>query len=118
MRLAETSLQLEVSAPDPMPVLSAATEVAVYRIVTEAIHNIIKHTQATTCTTTLPSEAAHLILTIADDGQGIAANQLSGIGIQSMRERAAELGGTFVIQPAEPAGTCIEVRLPWRNEDG
>jgi signal transduction histidine kinase len=108
----ETSLPLNVIAPEPMPVLSAATEVAVYRIVTEAVHNVSKHAQATTCTITLTFEAAHLILTIADDGQGIAANQLRGIGIQSMRDRAAELGGTFVIQPAEPTGTCIEVRLP------
>lgn len=119
MRLAEeTSLQLKVIAPNPMPVLSAATEVAVYRIVTEAIHNVIKHAQATTCTITLTFEAAHLILTIADDGQGVGVNQLRGIGIQSMRDRAAELGGTFAIQSAEPAGTCIEVRLPWRNDDG
>ena len=118
VHLAETPLQLDVIAPDPMPLLSAATEVAVYRIVTEAIHNIVKHTKATTCTITLTFGTENMILTILDNGQGIATNHLSGIGIQSMRERAAELGGTFAIQPAESVGTCIEVRLPWRNENG
>ncbi len=118
MPLAEAPLQLDVIAPDPMPTLSAATEVAVYRIATEAIHNVVKHAQATTCTISFAIEAETLILTIVDDGQGISAGNFTGIGIQSMRERAAELGGTFALQPAEPLGTCIEVRLPWRDNNG
>jgi len=118
MPLAEAPLQLDVIASDPMPTLSAATEVAIYRISTEAIHNVVKHTQATTCTINIAIEAETLILTIVDDGQGIPAGSPNGIGTQSMRERAAELGGTFAIQPAEPLGTCIEVRLPWRDDNG
>lgn len=118
MPLAEAPLQLNVVAPDLMPTLSAATEVAIYRIATEAIHNVVKHAQATTCTISIAIEAETLTLTIADDGQGISGGNPNGIGTQSMRERAAELGGTFTIQPAEPPGTCIEVRLPWRNDNG
>lgn len=118
MPLAEAPLQLDVIAPDPMPTLSAATEVAIYRIATEAIHNVVKHAHATTCTIGIAIEAETLILTIVDDGQGIPAVNPNGVGTQSMRERAAELGGTFAIQPAEPLGTCIEVRLPWRDDNG
>lgn len=118
VRLAGGSLQLDVMAPDPMPTLSAATEVAIYRIAIEAIHNVVKHAQATTCTIRIAIEAETLILTIVDDGQGLPAGNPNGIGTQSMRERAAELGGTFAIQPAEPVGTCLEVRLPWRDENG
>ena len=118
MPLAEAPLQLEVIAPDPMPTLSAAMEVAIYRIATEAIHNVVKHAQATTCTVRIAIEAETLTLTIVDDGQGISAGNPNGIGTQSMVERATELGGTFAIQPAEPHGTCIEVRLPWRDENG
>lgn len=118
MPLAGAPLQLDIVAPDPMPTLSAATEVAIYRIATEAIHNVVKHAQATTCTINIAIEAETLILTIVDDGQGISASNPNGIGTQSMRERAAELGGTFAIQPAQPLGTCIEVRLPWRDDNG
>ena len=118
MPLADAPLQLDVIAPDPMPTLSAATEVAIYRIATEAIHNVVKHAHATTCTISIAIEAETLILTIVDDGQGISAGNPNGIGTQSMSNRAAELGGTFTIQPAEPLGTCIEVRLPWRDKNG
>lgn len=118
MPLAEAPLQLDVVAPDPMPTLSAATEVAIYRIATEAIHNVVKHAHATTCTISIAIETETLTLTIVDDGQGILVDNPNGIGTQSMRERAAELGGTFAIQPAKPLGTCIEVRLPWRDDNG
>lgn len=118
MRLTVSSLRLEVAAPDPMPELSAATEVAIYRIATEAVHNVVRHANATNCTIGITIDADTLILTITDDGQGIPAGHQSGIGTQSMRERAAELGGTFSVRPAEPSGTRIKVRLPWRDDNG
>lgn len=118
MPLADIALQLDIIAPDPMPPLSAATEVAIYRIATEAVHNVVKHAHATTCTISLAIEAETLILNITDDGQGLPTRNPNGIGTQSMRDRAAELGGDFAIQPAEPRGTCIEVRLPWRDDNG
>ena len=118
MRLTGSSLRLEVAAPDPMPELSAATEVAIYRIATEAVHNVIKHANATTCTIGITIDADTLTLTITDDGQGISTDHHNGIGTQSMRERAAELGGTFAIQSSDSNGTRIEVRLPWRDDNG
>jgi len=118
MKLTGSSLRLEVAAPDPMPELSAATEVAIYRIATEAVHNVVKHADAATCTIGITIDTDTLTLTITDDGQGIPAGHQSGIGTQSMRERAAELGGTFSVRPAEPNGTRIKVRLPWRDDNG
>jgi signal transduction histidine kinase len=118
MRLTASSLRLEVAAPDPMPELSAATEVAIYRIATEAVHNVIRHANATTCTIGITIDTDTLTLTITDDGQGIPASHHNGIGTQSMRERAAELGGTFSVRAADPNGTRIEVRLPWRDDNG
>jgi signal transduction histidine kinase len=118
MRLAGASLQLDVIAPDPLPTLSAAMEVAIYRIATEAMHNVVKHANATTCTISITVDTKTLTLTITDDGYGISAVNRNGIGTQSMRERAAELGGTFAVQPAEPLGTRIEVRLPWSDDNG
>jgi signal transduction histidine kinase len=112
IKLPAPSFRLEVIAPKPMPALPAATEVAVYRIASEAIHNVVKHAQATCCLAAIEVEASALILRVSDDGQGPAASYTGGIGLQSMQERAAELGGTFSIQANEDNGTCLEVRLP------
>ena len=113
--LLDDHLQLELDVPDPMPPLSAATEVALYRIVTEAVHNVAKHADATVCAIRITLDPGALSLTITDNGRGLPAGYSSGIGHESMAERAAELGGTFSLLPAAPSGTCIEVRLPWRD---
>jgi two-component system, NarL family, sensor kinase len=112
IKLPGSVLRLEVTAPDPMPALPAATEVAVYRIASEAIHNVVKHAQATCCMVSIDVQAQTLVLSVSDDGQVPAVSQTSGIGLQSMQERAAELGGTFVLHAEENGGTRVEVRLP------
>jgi two-component system NarL family sensor kinase len=111
----DSDLQLKLDAPDPLPPISAATEVAIFRIVTEALHNVAKHAEATICVVSLATDPEVLVLTITDNGRGMPTDYSNGVGLHSMRERAAELGGTFSIQPANPSGTCIEVRLPWRD---
>jgi signal transduction histidine kinase len=112
IKLPGSALRLEVVAPEPMPPLPAATEVAVYRIASEAIHNVVKHAQAACCKVVIDVEAATLVLNVSDDGQSPAISPPSGIGLQSMQERAAELGGTFSIHAGEGGGTRVEVRLP------
>lgn len=112
IKLPTSSIRLEVTAPQPMPKLTAATEVAIYRIASEAIHNVVKHAQATCCTIVLEMEEESITLSVTDDGKSPAVNYANGIGMQSMQERAAELGGTFSIQAHDDGGTQIEVRLP------
>jgi signal transduction histidine kinase len=98
--------------------LHAAIEVAAYRIVQEAITNAVKHSEGTYCRITLETEESHLIIMITDDGIGLAENRRNGIGLQSMRERAEEVGGQFFIKNGLDYGTTIEVRLPlWKGED-
>lgn len=111
-KLTDSPLQLEVIAPEPMPHLSAAVEVAVYRIAGEAIHNVVKHAEATICVVEIQVETGRLTLSVTDDGHTLPAGHTTGIGLHSMQERAAELGGTFSIQPAKAGGTCIVVHLP------
>jgi two-component system NarL family sensor kinase len=111
-KLGDSPLQLDVVAPEPMPRLSAAVEVAVYRIAGEAIHNVIKHAGATTCVVDIQVDTETLTLRVTDDGDYLSADQTTGVGLQSMQERAAELGGTFSIQPIQTSGTCIAVYLP------
>jgi signal transduction histidine kinase len=115
-KLGDSPTRLEVIAPEPMPRLSAAVEVAVYRIASEAIHNVVKHARATTCVVELQVETGQLTLRVTDDGYSLPAGHTTGIGLHSMQERAAELGGTFSIQPAKAGGTCIVVHLPLEAE--
>jgi signal transduction histidine kinase len=91
--------------------LPAAVEVAIYRIVEEALTNIARHAAARRVTVTLAIGAA-VELAIADDGQGLPARREPGVGVHSMRERSEELGGAFAIGPAAGGGTRVDVTIP------
>ena len=108
---AATSVAVEVHAPPTIPQLPAAVEVAAYRIATEAITNVLRHAEARHCTVHLRLDNA-LELEVTDDGRGMTDPGRTGFGLHSMRERAAELGGTCVIEPGPGAGTRVFVRLP------
>jgi signal transduction histidine kinase len=86
-------------------------EVACYRIVQEAVTNVVRHAKAATCTVHL-SVGESLCLEITDDGVGLPQATRAGVGLTSMRERATELGGTCVIASPPTGGTHVSVRLP------
>ena len=106
---------LTLDLPEPMPRLSAAIEVALYRIATEAVHNVARHARATGCIVRLETPPGAILLTIRDDGLGLPSDAGGGIGLTSMRERAAELGGTLSIAAAPEGGTHVSARIPWRQ---
>ena len=106
------TLQTAVQLPATRLALSAAMEVAVYRIVQEALTNISKHAHAHTATVTLEVEDDRLILSICDDGVGLPSQPEMGMGLHSMRERAEELGGTLTVRPNTPTGSCIFAHFP------
>jgi signal transduction histidine kinase len=112
--MAET-LEIKVEAPENLPPLPAAIEVAAYRIVQEALTNVVQHSKASTCFVQLALED-ELNLKISDDGIGIGDVQKTGIGLHSMQERAEELGGRFAILPGPQGGTLVWVRLPILQE--
>jgi signal transduction histidine kinase len=103
---------ISVDLPDGLAGLPAAVEVAAYRIVTEALTNVIRHAAARTCQVRLRLERGTLAIVVEDDGRGISAEANPGVGLQSMRERAAELGGTFAAAAAPGGGTRVEALLP------
>lgn len=98
--------------PQTLPALPAAVEVAAYRIVLEALHNVSSHAGASRCTVWLRCESAALRLEITDDGSGIPANHDLGVGLASMRERAAELGGSCTFESPPGGGTSVRAVLP------
>ncbi|MBA2248216.1 MAG: sensor histidine kinase [Chloroflexia bacterium] len=96
--------------------LPAAVEVAIYRITEEALTNISRHAAARSATVVLDIAVA-VRLEITDDGRGIAPESRVGVGVQSMRERTEELGGTYEIGTRDSAGTRIVVTIPLPNPD-
>jgi signal transduction histidine kinase len=108
------ALRIAIDGPEYLPPLPAAVEVAAYRIVLEALSNVVRHAEARRCTVRLALDqvAGALNLEVEDDGRGIARSSGTGVGLSSMRERAAELGGTLAIEEVSPSGTRIVARLP------
>jgi two-component system NarL family sensor kinase len=105
---------VRLGAPDRLPDLGAATEVAALRIALEAVHNVRRHARATTCRVDLDVDGADLVLTVTDDGVGIGAGAVPHVGLESMRERTAEVGGDLRIESAAGGGTTVRARLPVR----
>lgn len=111
-RLRSSAIQCHLHLPDPMPPMSAAAEVAIYRIVQEAVANVIRHAQANSCRVTLQVEEGGVTVEVADDGIGITHGAPEGVGMRSMRERASELGGSCSVTGTPGAGTRVRVSLP------
>jgi signal transduction histidine kinase len=104
-------LSVRVEEGGEIPKLPAAVEVAAYRIVCEALTNASKHSQAAECIVQLTFDGG-LQIDILDNGVGLPAGAHSGVGMFSMRERAAELGGTFAVQSKPGSGVHITAHLP------
>jgi len=87
---------------------------ALYRIAQEALHNTVKHAQAECVELRLEQDAGELLLEVRDDGEGFdAAGTFPGhLGLKSMRERIARLGGTLRIESAPGEGTRICAKIP------
>jgi signal transduction histidine kinase len=112
-RSAPGHLTITLDAPDSLPSLPAAVEVAAYRIAQEGLTNVVRHAEASTCLIRLVvAGAGGLCLEIVDDGRGLPPVRSLGVGLLSMRERAEELGGDCVIGPAPGGGTQVSARLP------
>jgi signal transduction histidine kinase len=106
----DAGLDLTVTA-GPLPPLSAATEVAAYRIGAEALLNVSRHAGETRTELTLSASDDELVLRVVDHGRG-AGGAAAGVGTLAMRERAAELGGTLTSTATAGGGTTVEARLP------
>ena len=112
-------VRITFDAPESLPPLPAAVEVAVYRIVQEALTNVIRHADAQNCYIDLglDESGCFLCLEIRDDGKGLDLKRRAGVGLNSMRERAEELGGSFTITSIPTGGTHLTVQLPCRVSD-
>ncbi len=104
-----TPLRVELVATD-LPSVPAAVEVATYRIVGEALTNAARHSGSTQARVSLRVADGSLLVEIQDGGAGSCEWQ-AGVGLASMRERAAELGGSLTAR-AGARGGCVHAVLP------
>jgi signal transduction histidine kinase len=107
-------LTIDVSGKEPTAPLPAAVETAAYRIVVEAVTNAVRHSGGTRCTVSVSVSDA-LELSVRDNGRGLDPDRTPGVGLRSMQERAAEVGGTLSVRSTTD-GTVVFARLPWRWE--
>jgi signal transduction histidine kinase len=102
---------------DELPPLPDEVTYGLYRIAQEALNNILKHAEAEAVTVTIRSDGEHVSLEVADDGQGFdldEAREGGGMGLVSMGERAAQLGGELTIDSTMGQGTKVKVSLRTR----
>lgn len=106
--LTETELGAE-------PALPLEAKYMLYRIAQEALHNIVKHAAATTVTLRLQQRDGELVLEVCDDGKGFdPTGAFPGhLGLRSIHERTAQLGGHCTIESALASGTCLCVCIPY-----
>ncbi|MGQ9572055.1 MAG: GAF domain-containing sensor histidine kinase [Dehalococcoidia bacterium] len=115
--LAKADIEAVVKADRLDDRLPLKMEIALYRIVQEAISNVIKHSYARRCTLTLTSADKAVELVIADDGKGFDPEKIGRageehLGIVGMQERVRSLDGQLTIQSRPREGTRIEIRIP------
>jgi signal transduction histidine kinase len=110
---AETGIAVDLAARLGGEELSGEAATVLYRIVQEALTNVVKHAAAHRVSILLTRKNAHVIAVIEDDGLGFDPEAESpGSGIDSMRERVQLLGGRFRIESGEGSGTTLVVEVP------
>jgi two-component system sensor histidine kinase UhpB len=107
-------IKARLELPEELAPLDHDIEVALYRSVQEALHNIAKHSQARNFAVRLQASGSRVIVEIEDDGVGLLTRSPHerGFGLTGMRERAAALGGSMTIHSRRGKGTLIRIVLP------
>src|SRR5205823_5584944 len=106
----DVTTTIEVSEPRPNP----EVETVIYRVVQEALTNIVKYAEARSVAVSLVASDDAYVLTVVDDGSGfdIDAALETGLGIRGMRERADLVGGRLDVDSRPGAGTTVVLEIP------
>jgi signal transduction histidine kinase len=107
-------IKVHLELPENIAAVDHDIEVALYRSVQEAFHNIVKHSQAQNLSAKLETAGGKVLLDIEDDGVGLPGRNAHerGFGLTGMRERAVALGGSMIAHSRRGRGTHIRIVLP------
>ncbi|MFE8700263.1 histidine kinase [Cytobacillus sp. FJAT-54145] len=110
---AKTNLDFQASI-DEIEHVTKATEEHLFRIIQEALSNILRHADASKVKVTLTEMENYIYLFISDNGKGFdpQIERIASYGLKTMRERCEEIGGIFKIRSKEKEGTYIDIRIP------
>jgi signal transduction histidine kinase len=104
-------VDITVEAAASLPGIDAAVEAAAYRIAVEAMTNVVRHAHASHCHVRITGNGM-LVIDVTDDGVGFADGRGAGVGMTSMRERCAELGGSLTVDRTADGWTVVRAVLP------
>jgi signal transduction histidine kinase len=109
-----TGMKASLEIPEKWSSSDHDVDVALYRSVQEALHNVAKHSQASKFSVRLEVAAHKVTLQVEDDGVGFSRRSahVRGFGLTGMRERAAALGGSMKVRSERGKGTSIQIQLP------
>ena len=110
---ARSQIPCLVEVPEHVPQLSDAKAIGLFRVLQEALTNVLRHAQAHTVEIQLWVEDGQLCLRVSDDGQGfdVAALRTQSFGLVGMRERVLMLGGSLALDSTPGEGTTLSVRV-------
>jgi two-component system sensor histidine kinase UhpB len=110
----QSEIRVRSSLPVRLPTLTPEGELAIYRIVQEALTNAARHADARQIDLTVALEDDQLTVSVADDGVGLPASTAERAGLRGMRERALAIGGTLTIGSALQGGArvALDVQMP------
>lgn len=105
-------IRVKIAAEGIPETLPDDLKTCIYRIVQEALHNVMQHAEAHTVRVSIHIEEGRIYLSIQDDGKGFSAKAERGMGLLGMEERASHLGGGFAIESEPGEGAILRVTLP------
>jgi two-component system sensor histidine kinase UhpB len=112
----EAGIAFTLSKPAELPALAHEAGLVLYRVVQEALTNVVRHSAARHCRVLIAAADGMLTLRIEDDGRGLPADKVArGCGLLGMAERVHMVGGRFDIVAAPAAGVHLQVRLPLKQ---
>lgn len=103
-------VEVDLRVADDLPATPPEVDLAVYRVVTEAVRNADRHSRGRTCSVSVSSEGADLVVEVSDDGQGLG-DAVPGVGLTAMRERAEEVGAELELA-SDGRGVRVRLRVP------
>jgi signal transduction histidine kinase len=111
----QTGLDVRYKPPgEPLTSVDRETAIHVYRVLQEALNNVVKHAEANSAEVRLSSDGRRLLLEVEDDGKGFTTGPggARGLGLVAMRERAQLVQGDLTIEGAASGGTVVRLKAP------